>query len=197
MRIIDISQTLGPNATVFPGDTPFSFDTTENRESGRVVRVSDLRGGAHVGTHVDFPAHFSEEHSQFQLETYFGPASVIDATDLEQICSVNLPPRHRVLLKTSGQQTDGFDPAYPALSASVVEWLTSQRVALVGVDSPSVDAADSQTLDNHHALLRANVAILENLDLSAAEPGDYTLSAFPIKTLAPDAAWVRAVLIQE
>lgn len=196
MRIIDISQTLGPNATVFPGDTPFSFDTTVNRESGGVVRVSDLRGGAHVGTHVDFPSHFSEEQSQFQLETYFGPASVIDATDMERVCSVNLPPRHRVLLKTNVQKADGFDPAYSAVAPDVVEWLTRHQVVLVGVDLPSVDAPDSETLDNHHALLRANVAILENLDLSAAEPGDYTLSAFPIKTLAPDAAWVRAVLIQ-
>ena len=43
----------------------------------------------------------------------------------------------------------------------------------------------------------AGVLLLEGLDLSKAEPGEYTLAAFPLYVRGLEAALTRAVLIAE
>ena len=65
---------------------------------------------------------------------------------------------------------------------------------LVGIDSQSVDPADSKTLDSHHALLRLNLRVLENLVLDNVPEGDFELIALPLKLTTADASPVRAVL---
>ena len=46
-------------------------------------------------------------------------------------------------------------------------------------------------------LLGAGVLLLEGLDLSKAEPGEYTLAAFPLYVRGLEAALTRAVLLAE
>ena len=65
---------------------------------------------------------------------------------------------------------------------------------LLGVDCPSVDAFTSKTLEVHHALFDGGAFILENLDLTEIEAGEYELLAAPIKIEGADAAPVRAAL---
>ena len=73
----------------------------------------------------------------------------------------------------------------------------SRGVKLLGLDLPSVDAIDSKDLRNHHALAAADVAILEGLDLRAADAGVYWLAALPLKIIGGDGAPVRAILWRE
>jgi arylformamidase len=49
-------------------------------------------------------------------------------------------------------------------------------------------------LQNHHALARAGIAIIESVDLSAVASGTYNLVALPLKIAGADGAPVRAVL---
>jgi len=67
-------------------------------------------------------------------------------------------------------------------------------VRLVGIDSQSVDPADSKTLDSHHQLLARDLRVLENLVLDDVPEGDYELIALPLKLMQADASPVRAVL---
>ncbi len=78
--------------------------------------------------------------------------------------------------------------------AETVELLAARGVALVGIDTPSVDPETSKTLDAHMACRKADMRILENLVLSHVEPGDYELIALPLKFENLDASPVRAVL---
>jgi arylformamidase len=73
-------------------------------------------------------------------------------------------------------------------------WLASLGVTLVGIDTPSVDPADSKTLDSHQQLLRHDMRVLENLVLDDVAPGDYELIALPLKMTGADASPVRAIL---
>ncbi len=66
---------------------------------------------------------------------------------------------------------------------------------LVGVDSDSMDAADSKELAAHHRLAGHGIAILEGIDLSAVAPGVYDLVALPLRLVGADASPVRAVLV--
>jgi len=57
-----------------------------------------------------------------------------------------------------------------------------------------MDHATSKDLTGHHTLYRGGVAILENLDLSRIEPGDYELIALPLRIVDGDSSPVRAIL---
>ena len=65
---------------------------------------------------------------------------------------------------------------------------------LVGLDSPSVDPAESKTLESHQQLLAHDLRVLENLVLDEVDPGDYELIALPLKLASADASPVRAIL---
>ena len=67
-------------------------------------------------------------------------------------------------------------------------------IRLVGIDTPSMDHADSKELAGHHTLFEGGVAILENLDLSGVPPGDYELIALPLRIVNGDSSPVRAIL---
>ena len=92
----------------------------------------------------------------------------------------------------------GTDPtAIPVIAPDVADWLQSRKVRLIGLDLPSVDRIDAKVLQNHHALARCRIAIVESLDLSAVEPGIYNFAALPLKIIGGDAAPVRAMLWRE
>jgi len=74
--------------------------------------------------------------------------------------------------------------------------LTDAGVRLVGVEPPSVAAADRSEAVHRH-LLGSGVLILEGLDLSAVPEGAYFLFAAPIKIVEGDGAPVRAVLVDD
>lgn len=106
-----------------------------------------------------------------------------------------LPPMlPRVLVRTYARTPSTWDPLFAAFAPETIAWLASLGVTLVGIDTPSVDPADSKTLDSHQQLLRHDMRVLENLVLDDVPPGDYELIALPLKLTGADASPVRAVL---
>ena len=69
-----------------------------------------------------------------------------------------------------------------------------ERVGCAPDGSPSVDPADSKTLESHQQLLAHDMRVLENLVLDDVSPGDYELIALPLKLVGADASPVRAIL---
>ena len=67
-------------------------------------------------------------------------------------------------------------------------------VQLIGIDTASIDPADSKTLDSHQVIRRRDLRVLENLVLDDVPEGDYELIALPLKLMSADASPVRAVL---
>ena len=104
----------------------------------------------------------------------------------------------RLLVKT-GRWSDStvFPDQIPVIAADVPAWLQKNGVKLLGVDLPSVDEIDSKSLQNHHALARAGIAIVESLDLSDVPPGIYNFAALPLKIAGADGAPMRAILWRE
>ena len=83
------------------------------------------------------------------------------------------------------------------IAADIAAWLQKNGVKLLGLDLPSVDEIDSKSLQNHHALARNGIVIIESLDLSNVSPGIYNLAALPLKIAGGDGAPMRAVLWRE
>jgi arylformamidase len=67
-------------------------------------------------------------------------------------------------------------------------------VRSVGVDYLSVGGFTRDAKESHRALLSANVCIIEGLNLSPVEPGEYELICLPLRISGADGAPARAVL---
>ena len=210
-KLFDITLPLRNALAPWPGDTAFRFVRTWEMSAGAAVNVGAVTMGVHNGTHADAPCHFRAEGvaiDALPLEIFCGPAVVLDlsARRLGDPCAtITLPELEsavadlarapRLLLKTGGWPDSAhFPPCIPVVAPDVPAWLGEHGVILLGLDVPSVDAVDSKTMSNHHALFEAGVSILESLDLRAVPAGVYELIALPLKLVGGDAAPVRAVL---
>jgi arylformamidase len=63
------------------------------------------------------------------------------------------------------------------------------------MDYLSIERFGSPDFPVHHRLLGAGVFVIEGLDLSAVDPGRYTLVCLPLKFPELDGAPARAVLL--
>lgn len=203
MKLIDISRPLHTGMVVWPGDTPTVFEFVATKAGGYSCNVGRLVASMHAGTHVDAPYHFQDTGAKIDevpLDTYVGPARVIDARGRAELTPELFAPfdwraSPRALIRTDcWTDPTAFPAGWPSYSADLPAWLGAHGVRLVGMDFPSVDQPTSKDLPTHHALQAAGVLILENLDLCAAEPGLYELLALPLRIRGGDGSPVRAVL---
>lgn len=157
----------------------------------------------HLGSHADAPLHYGAAAAaigQVDLEPFLGACRVIHALDKGALirpahlehASLGLPAR--VLVRTCVTAPTEWSPNFTAFAPETIAWLAVNGVRLVGIDSQSVDPADSKTLDSHQQLLAHDMRVLENLVLDAVPEGDYELIALPLKLIHACASPVRAVL---
>ncbi|MES2980459.1 MAG: arylformamidase [Pseudomonadota bacterium] len=202
LRLWDISPDVNASSAVFPGDAPYTQQLHFSLSGSCPVNVNTLTFSPHTGAHADAPLHYANGQPAIggvDLQPYLGPCRVIHALNcgaLVQPAQIahaldELPPR--VLFRTSVHASQSWEN-FTALAPETIELLAELGVRLVGIDTPSVDPATSQTLDAHQQLLRLDLRVLENLVLDDVPPGDYELIALPLKLTSADASPVRAVL---
>ena len=202
-RLWDISPPIASDSPLFPGDTAYSQQWTATITPGCPVNLSAITMSPHIGAHADAPLHYGDGAptiGQVGLDPYLGACRVIHAIGCGPLvrpehlahAATDLPPR--VLVRTCVQAPTHWSPAFSAFAPETIAWLASLGVRLVGIDSQSVDPADSKTLPSHHLLLRHDLRVLENLVLDDVPEGDYELIALPLKLMTADASPVRAVL---
>jgi arylformamidase len=202
-KLWDISPSLHCASPIFPGDAPFSQTWTARIGPGCPVNLSAITMSPHTGAHADAPLHYGDGEAsigEVGLEPFLGHCRVIHAIDVGPLvlpehllhAAHHLPPR--VLVRTCKTAPTEWSDVFAAFAPETIDWLASRGVLLVGIDSQSVDPADSKTLDSHHRLLAHGLRVLENLVLDEIEAGDYELIALPLKLATGDASPVRAVL---
>ena len=212
MKIWDISRTLSDDLAEWPGDEPFHFRLTKTMAEGQSVNLGAIGMSVHNGTHADARFHFDTNGESIEtapLEIYLGRAVVVNLAEAflqskekHLITIEDVQPHAEEIAETSrllvrtGRWSDSavFPNQIPVIAADVPTWLQKNGVKLLGLDLPSVDEIDSKSLQNHHALARAGVAIVESLDLSGVGPGIYNFVALPLKIAGGDGAPMRAVL---
>ena len=204
-RLWDISPPVREASPVFPGDTPYRQQWSAQIAPGCPVNVSAITLSPHVGAHADAPLHYDPlgvAVGELDLSPYLGPCRVIHAigrgplVEWEHIAhaiDAALPPR--VLVRTYDKApVERWDAALPAYAPATIERLAALGVKLVGIDTASIDPAESKSLDSHQVIRRLNLRVLENLVLDEVAEGDYELIALPLKLMTADASPVRAVL---
>jgi arylformamidase len=203
-RIWDIYAPVHAGAPVFPGDTPYAQVWTAQLAPGCPVNVSRITLSPHVGSHADAPLHYDNAGAtigEVGLEPYLGPCRVIHAIGCGALIEWHhiehalhdLPPR--VLVRTYERApVEAWDGSLAAYAPQTIEKLAARGVKLVGIDTASIDPAQSKTLDSHQVIRRLDLRVLENLVLDDVPEGDYELIALPLKLMTADASPVRAVL---
>ena len=205
-QLFDISPPVHTRSPVFPGDTAYQQHWVAQIGPGCPVNVSAITTSPHVGAHADAPRHYDPDGApigEVGLEAFIGPCRVVHAigahplvrwADVAHAVSTpDLPAR--VLIRTYTQMpVERWDADLSGIDPEVIERLADRGVVLVGIDTASIDPADSKTLDSHQVIRRRGLRVLENLWLDAVAEGDYELIALPLKLTEADASPVRAVL---
>jgi arylformamidase len=120
-----------------------------------------------------------------------GVAPLVEWTHIAHALD-QLPPR--VLVRTYARQPQAWDAGLAAFAPLTVERLADLGVVLVGIDTASIDPAESKDLPSHQVIRRRNLRVLENLLLDDVPEGDYELIALPLNLTSACASPVRAVL---
>lgn len=203
---IDVSVVLHTGMVHWPDNPPVKVERMLSIDRGDVCNVSTLSMGSHTGTHMDGPLHFFKDGAgldQMPLEATIGPARVIEIDDPESIkpaalSALHIQPGERLLFKTQNSfrcwRSETFVKDFVYISQEAARYLADRRVRTVGVDYLSVGGFTKDGVETHRALLGAGIWIIEGLNFSAIQPGNYELICLPLRVRASDGAPARAIL---
>ncbi len=210
MKIIDISLPLSEELPTWPGDPPIQLEQISKIAEGEDANLTHLSMTLHAGTHVDAPVHFLEGGStvdQLPLDLLVGPVLVIELSTTQSITSQDLEQASisaackRLLIKTRNSEhwakgEMSFDEDFIALGPDAASYLVERGIRVVGIDYLSI-APFHDPAPTHKILLNAGVLIVESLDLSGVDPGDYELMCLPIKIRGAEGAPARVFLYHQ
>lgn len=178
---------------VYEGDPKTKVERIKSIENGDEYNLSVINMTVHAGTHIDSPLHFCEDGNSIdnlRLNTFYGKCTVITVDGIltgEDMDRLLPYCKKRILFRGNGN-------TYLSHSAALV--LAESRVVLVGTDADSI-APPYEVAKTHRELARAGIAVLENLNLSAINDGEYDLCAFPVKLCGLEASPCRAILFEQ
>jgi arylformamidase len=205
-RLVDVSVLLAPGLPTYPGNPEFELTPVHRLAAGDSSNNSRLVMGTHTGTHVDAPRHFFDDRAgvdSLPLELLIGRSRVIDLPHRGGITEAHLAAAGlredlRVLLRTPNSALwnshDGFHTEYTYLTEGGAKFLVDQGVKVVGVDYLSVEQFKKAGAPAHHILLGNGVIIIEGLNLSEADAGQYEMYCLPLRVAGADGAPARVVL---
>ncbi len=204
MKIYDVSVAISSSMPVYPGDPTVDVEQTHQIAKGDVANVSRLSFGAHTGTHIDAPAHFIEGAmtvDQIPLNLLMGRARVLEISSAvitaEVLDEFTFRDDSRVLFKTRNSylwRERSFVTDFVHLTKDAAERLVEDGVKVVGIDYLSVEKYNFTSPDVHRTLLGNGTIIIEGLNLSEVEAGDYEMICLPMKIEGGDGAPARVVL---
>jgi arylformamidase len=205
-RLVDVSVLLAPGLPTYPGNPEFELTPVHRLAAGDSSNNSRLVMGTHTGTHVDAPRHFFDDRpgvESLPLELLIGRSRVIDLPHRGGITEAHLAAAGlredlRVLLRTPNSALwnshDGFHTEYTYLTERGAKFLVDQGVKVVGVDYLSVEQFKKAGAPAHHILLGNGVIIIEGLNLSEADAGQYEMYCLPLRVAGADGAPARVIL---
>ena len=205
MKLYDITLTISESTITWPRDPKVSIQKTRLISKGNSCNVSELKFGSHCGTHIDAQYHFEENGikiDQIPLDYLIGDVTVFniknkEKIDLEDIKSLKLNNINRVIFKTINStywKLPEFKSDFVYLTKEAARYLVDSSIKLVGIDYLSIEKYGNKGADTHHTLLKNGIVVIEGLDLSEVEAGNYELIALPLKIKDCDGSPARVIL---
>ncbi|MBN1967545.1 MAG: cyclase family protein [Anaerolineae bacterium] len=218
MRLIDLSQTLGPDIPRFsdavpvPQITPY-LTHAETAASGRYedcsCEISEARFITSTSTYIDSPFHFDPDGPhihEVELEDCVLPGVCVDCRQLKPQQPIpssvldGVDVAGKAVLFCTGWSAFWDDlatyAAYPFLTRAIAERLRDGGAKLCGVDYLAADDQTDPARPVHTTLLRNRILIVENLTgLERLIGQSFTFHAAPVKAVGAAAFPVRAYAV--
>jgi arylformamidase len=203
---IDISVPASDGTGVEPGSTPARIFRLRDMDKAYDYGLSVVSMPFREASPPDSPSHLTKLKNgidKMPLSAAVGNVRVIEIEDEESIKLGELRPNRirkgeRILFKTKNSQAKRddkpLDEKYVHLSFEAARYLLDRRVQTVGVDYQSKGGYEGNVSEVHRIILNAGIWVIEGLDLSRVEPGDYELVCLPIRTDNSEGAPARVLL---
>lgn len=212
MKVIDLTQLIHEDITVFPGtEKPILLEANTMEENG--FRESKIIMYSHMGTHVDAPAHMIKDGSyldELEINNFLGKAILIDFSNTDKFLieeedllyyENKISKVEFIILKTGWSKfwgTEDYYNPFPVLTLQAANWLTRFNLKGIGLDTISIDHIKSSEFLVHKILLEKNILIIENLtNLDEIKNEFFLFSVMPLKTKKADGAPARVVAIED
>lgn len=207
MKVFDISIPFSSTTPTWKNEQSFQRELVKTIAVNG-ANVSKLTLGSHSGTHIDAPFHFlpsGKTIEKINLAALIGPCRVIqfdygkDEITKDELAAFQIQKGERILIGANGRRlyASHYDPQFTPLSPGAAHLLASVPVQLLGLDYLSVERSGNPGHPVHTSLLTYGVIILEGIDLSEVDPGNYYLVCLPLKIASGDGAPARAILLDE
>ena len=208
---IDLTLTISESIPSFPGSPKPQFIHWSNlKENGYNLELLFL--SSHTGTHLDAPYHFAKNGvkiDQIPLDRLLGKAiliklqktknTAITKSDIILFEKNNYKiPNHSSIffyfLWQKNLKNNNYFTENPGLDISSAKYLTSKKVNLIGIDSPSIDLGQNTSFNVHNILSKNNILIVENLtNLNKIITKEFNFIILPLKLKGATGSPVRAI----
>jgi kynurenine formamidase len=208
---IDLTLTISESIPSFPGSPKPQFIHWSNlKENGYNLELLFL--SSHTGTHLDAPYHFAKNGvkiDQIPLDRLLGKAILIKLQKKKNTSitksdiilfeknNYKIPNHSSIFFYTGWQKNlknDNYFTENPGLDISSAKYLTSKKVNLIGIDSPSIDLGENTSFNVHNILSKNNILIVENLtNLNKITTKEFNFTILPLKLKDATGSPVRAI----
>lgn len=208
---IDLTLTISESIPSFPGSPKPQFIHWSNlKENGYNLELLFL--SSHTGTHLDAPYHFAKNGvkiDQIPLDRLLGKAILIKLQKTKNTAitksdiilfeknNYKIPNHSSIFFYTGWQKNlknDNYFTENPGLDISSAKYLTSKKVNLIGIDSPSIDLGQNTSFNVHNILSKNNILIVENLtNLNKITTKEFNFTILPLKLKDATGSPVRAI----
>ncbi len=213
MKLIDLTLTISENLPSFPGSpVPKFIPWTKIKTDGYNLELLFL--SSHSGTHMDAPFHFVKDGLKIHqidanrfvrdaviLKLKKGPNQSITKKDIIQFeKKFGKIPNDATIIIATGWYKNLTKKTYfeknPGLSSSAADYLSSKKINLVGIDSPSIDVGSNKEFSVHKILSKNNIIIVENLaNLEKIKGSKFKFIALPLKLKDATGSPIRAIAV--
>jgi len=211
MKVIDLTLTISEKIPTFPGSPQPNFINWETVEKDG-YNLELLFLSSHTGTHMDAPYHFLKNGQKIDqiitkrlvteailIKIRRGADQSITKTDIEKFEKKHgkIDEGATVIFHTGWQKNlnkQSYFLKNPGLAVSAARYLTSKRINLVGIDSPSIDLGKDAKFSVHHILAKSGILIVENLaNLEKINSEKFHFIVAPLKLKNATGSPVRAM----
>lgn len=212
--LIDLSHVIEHGMITYKGlpapiicDFLSREDSKKNYDEGTTFQIGKIELISNTGTYVDVPFHRYEngkDLSEVGLERFVSiPAIVIRTNEMSidpEIFKDHDVKGKAVLVNTNWSRhwrTDQYFENHPFLTKEAAEYLKSQGVKLVGIDSYNIDDTRTRSRPVHSTLLAEEILIVEHLtNLDRIPGGEIFFTAVPPKFKGVGTFPVRAFVTE-
>lgn len=181
MKIIDITKGIF-STSVYPGDPEPELSQIASLDEGDSFNLSVLKACLHTGTHIDSPRHYFNSGAsvdELPLEMFIGKCVV---SNYEKINKVTIEKDIKILLLKGKKE----------LNTDIAQRIINLGFITIGTELETI--GDNEV---HSFLLERNIGLIENLNLTDVEEGEYFIFAPPVKIEGSEGSFTRAVLLKD